>query len=137
MALSRYCLDTSAYSQLRRGETNVTHLISTARWIGVPTIVLGELFAGFLGGDQRARNEEDLVSFLRHPVVEEVVVDHEIASIYGEIASSLLAAGTPLPTNDLWIAACSARAGAPLVTFDAHFRSIGRIGTILLQAEPG
>jgi tRNA(fMet)-specific endonuclease VapC len=103
--------------------------------VGVPTIVLGELLAGFLAGDQPTRNADELSSFLSHPVVEEVVVDHEIARTYAEIAVSLRSAGTPLPTNDVWIAACAARVGAPLLTFDEHFREIGRIGTILLRPD--
>jgi tRNA(fMet)-specific endonuclease VapC len=101
----------------------------------MPTIVLGELLRGFLAGSQRERNEEVLAAFLSEPVVEEVPVDLDVARIYAEIVVSLKRAGTPVPTNDAWVAACSARVGAPLVTFDGHFRAIGRIGTILLQAE--
>jgi tRNA(fMet)-specific endonuclease VapC len=97
--------------------------------------VLGELWAGFAAGDARDRNEEELESFLASPAVEEVAVDRHVARAYAEIAADLRRAGTPLPTNDIWIAAASARAGAPLLTFDEHFRSIGRIGTILLEPE--
>jgi len=111
----------------------MTALVDRADWIGVPSIVVGELLAGFLGGRQRARNEAELDEFLADPTVEELPVDREIAYVYAEIMTALREAGTPLPSNDVWIAATSARAGAPLLTFDEHFGAIARIGTILLR----
>lgn len=86
---------------------------------------------------QRARNEAELDEFLADPTVEELPLDREIASIYAEIVTALREAGTPLPSNDIWIAAASARAEAPLLTFDEHFREIGRIGAIVLRSGPG
>ena len=73
---------------------------------------------------------------MANPAVEEVPIDRHVARTYSEIAFDLRAEGKPLPTNDIWIAAASARVGAPLLTFDEHFRQISRVGTILLQAEP-
>jgi predicted nucleic acid-binding protein len=52
VAVSRYCLDTSAYSQFMRGEPAVTGLLDAAEWIGVPAIVIGELLSGFAQGAQ-------------------------------------------------------------------------------------
>jgi tRNA(fMet)-specific endonuclease VapC len=136
LALSRYCLDTSAYSYFKRDHPRARALIEEAHWLGVPTVVLGELWAGFLSGTDRDRNETELETFLVNPVVEELPVDRQVARTYAEIASDLRAAGTPVPSNDVWIAATSASAGAPLLTFDAHFKAISRIGTILLEPEP-
>ena len=99
-------------------------------------MVVGELHAGFRAGRQPERNEEELGRFLRHPVVEELPVDHDVARIYAEIVVSLRRRGTPLPTNDVWIAATAARAGAVVVAFDAHFAEIERIGVLLLDAPP-
>jgi predicted nucleic acid-binding protein len=100
----------------------------------VPSIVVGELLVGFLRGSRTAQNEAELVSFLGNPVVHELFVDRETARIYAEIWTAARSAGTPLPTNDVWIAAAAAQSGAPLLTFDAHFAAIRRIGTILLEA---
>ncbi len=132
--MSRYCLDTSAYSQFKRGEPEVTGLVDGAEWVGIPSIVIGELYVGFLAGARRARNEEELAEFLANPVVDEIPVDREVARIYAEIVTALRRAGTPLPTNDIWIAATSARVGSPILTFDEHFEAVGRVGTVLLQA---
>ena len=48
--MSRYCLDTSAYSHFQRGGERVTELVDQAEWVGVPTVTLGELKAGEVPG---------------------------------------------------------------------------------------
>jgi tRNA(fMet)-specific endonuclease VapC len=40
---------------------------------------------------------------------------------FGRIAAALRKAGTPIPTNDIWIAAHAFETGAELITFDRHF----------------
>lgn len=135
MALSRYCLDTSAYSWFRRGDPSVVELIDSARWIGMPSIVLGELHLGFQRGSRRERNEDELADFLAHPLVEELRVDHDVAYVYAEIVRSLRAKGTPIPTNDAWIAATASRAGAPIVAYDPHFALVDRVGAIVLEPD--
>lgn len=130
--MSRYCLDTSAYSMLRRGEAQVTELIDGAEWIGVPAVTLGELHAGFARGSRRQENEETLENFLADPVVATLDVDHSVARIFGEIIADLRRAGTPLPTNDAWIAAQTLREGATVLTFDQHFRRIPRVSALIL-----
>ena len=127
------CVDTSAYSNFRRGETRVVDQIDRARWIGVPSIVVGELHAGFRAGSRFDQNLSDLNEFLRQPAVQVLAVDEQVAHIYGEIVSELRAAGRPLPTNDIWIAATAVRFGAAVLTFDAHYREIGRAGSIVLE----
>jgi len=75
--LSRICLDTSAYSRFKRGRDDVTEVVSSARIVGVPVIVLGELRTGFRLGRQAERNERELDAFLAHPVVRVLEVDEE------------------------------------------------------------
>lgn len=130
--MTRLCLDTSAYSNFHRGEPRVVDHLDRALWIGMPSIVLGELWGGFLRGDQVDRNIAQLEEFLAHPVVEVVAVDHEVARIYGEIYADLRSRGQPLPTNDLWIAAAAVREGATILTFDAHFQAVARAASLIL-----
>jgi tRNA(fMet)-specific endonuclease VapC len=132
--VNRYCLDTSAYSHFKRGHPPVAELIDRADWIGVPSIVVGELWVGFLSGGRRERNQRDLDEFLRHPVVEELPVDREMGEIYAEIVVALQKAGKPVPTNDIWIAAAAARLGATVLTYDPHFSFIERVGSIVLPS---
>ena len=131
--MSRFVLDTTAYSHFKRGDAPVIELIDAAEWIGVPSVTLGELWVGFLAGSHTARNEKELREFLAHPVVEVLAIDDDVARIYGEIVGALKAAGTPIPTNDIWIAATAARFGATVLTYDAHFSAIQRVGSVVLE----
>ena len=131
--MSRYCLDTSAYGHFQRGDPDVVQLLDRAEWIGVPAITLGELRTGFLLGARRDRNEAELRDFLASPVVTALEVDDEVSRHYAEIVADLRHAGTPLPTNDVWIAATAARAGALVVTFDNHFEKIARVGSLVFR----
>ena len=116
-----------------RGQPPVVELVDRAQWVGMPSIVLGELHSGFLAGSNTERNTELLERFLSHPVVEEVIVDHTVARIYAEMVLALRRQGTPVPTNDIWVAAAAVRAGATLVAYDAHFSEIQRVGLLLLD----
>ena len=131
--MSRICLDTSAYSHFRRGEPRVVEYLDRADWIGVPGIVVGELRAGFQLGSRADDNAGELDEFLSHPFVEALLVDTAVAQNYGEIFADLRSRGRPLPTNDIWIAATAARAGATVLTFDRHFESVARVGSIVLS----
>jgi tRNA(fMet)-specific endonuclease VapC len=131
--VSAYCLDTSAYSNFRRGNDELVSVIDRADWIGIPTVTLGELRTGFLLGGRRERNESELDEFLANPIVEVLEVDAEASRHYAEIVADLRRAGTPLPTNDIWIAATAARHGASVLTCDEHFERIARVGTVLFS----
>ena len=132
--MSRYCLDTSAYSHFKRGHDPVVELIDRAVWIGVPSIVVGELWVGFLLGGRQERNQRELAEFLHHPVVEELLVDPEMGRLYAEIVVDLQKAGTPVPSNDIWIAAAATRMGAPVLTYDPHFSAMKRVNSIVLPS---
>jgi tRNA(fMet)-specific endonuclease VapC len=130
----RYCLDTSAYSHFKRGDPQAVDLIDRAEWIGVPVIVLGELAVGFRSGSRRTENEAELREFLSNAAVDVLDVSADVVGIYAEIVVGLKKAGTPLPVNDLWIAAVAVRHGAPVLTYDAHFQKIPRTGATVLSA---
>ena len=98
----------------------------------MPSVVIGELWTGFLLGTRRAENIRELDEFLNHAVVEIVPIDEEVAHICGEIIVELRRKGRPLPTNDIWIAATAVRAGGTVLTFDEHFQEITRVGALIL-----
>jgi tRNA(fMet)-specific endonuclease VapC len=83
------CLDTSAYSNMRRGHEQAVEVVRRARMIAVPTIVVGELYTGFRLGSRRRENEAKLDAFLREPVVRVLEVDTEAASIYADLVVAL------------------------------------------------
>jgi tRNA(fMet)-specific endonuclease VapC len=83
------------------------------------------------------RNQAELNEFLSHPQVVELVPDAEVARIYAEMVVSLQKAGTPIPSNDVWIAATAKKAGVPVLTYDDHFLDIQQVNTLLLPTPPG
>lgn len=134
--MTRLALDTSAYSQFRRGHDQIVDLLDGAREVLVATIVIGELRAGFRAGKRTADNERHLLRFLQQPAVRVLDVDDAAATCYADIWTTLRTAGTPIPTNDMWIAALALREGATIVTYDAHFAHVGAVGSLILSAEP-
>ena len=129
----RICLDTSALTNFRRGQHEARDIIDRADWIGIPSVVIGELEAGFTRGKRYVDNKSFLDRFVAHPIVQILDITYHVAEIYGEIFAQQRRVGEPIPTNDLWIAAVTARAGATLLTYDRHFSLVSRIGTICLR----
>lgn len=125
--MSRILLDTSAYSAFMRGDIAVKEAIQTAEAIFLNPVVLGELRVGFLRGRARQKNEERLKQFLASSRVSIVPVDEDTAERYAVILNGLWTAGTPIPTNDMWIAASAMQYGLTVVTTDAHFIKIPQI----------
>ena len=114
------------------GHDDVVYRLQEADEIYVNAVVLGELLAGFTAGNRRERNANALYRFLDSPRLNFVDIDEETAQRYAVIHSSLRAAGTLIPTNDIWIAASAMQYGLPLLTLDAHFKRIPQILTIPL-----
>ena len=97
----------------------------------------GELAVGFRLGGRREANESELERFVANPAVEVLPVGEDTVGFYAEIVLDLKKAGTPLPANDIWIAAVAVRHGATVLTYDSHFRAITRVGaTILTPLSP-
>jgi predicted nucleic acid-binding protein len=90
-------------------------------------VVLGELRAGFLKGNRLTENLSELDQFLASPRVAVVMVDEETAERYAVIFESLRRAGTPIPTNDIWIAASAMQSGSILLTTDPHFHEVTQV----------
>ena len=117
----RLLLDTNAYVGMRRGDERVSSLLRDAEEILISTVVLGELEYGFFNGRRYAANKRSLGAFLATPFVSVIGVGAETSNRYGRIAAQLRRAGTPIPTNDVWIAAHGLETGANVVSFDRHF----------------
>ena len=92
--------------------------------VGVPAVVLGELYSGFRAGIRWVENTEQLARFLSKPSVRVLNVTGETALRYAEVDVYLRKRGRPIPRNDVWIAAVAIEYGLQLVTLDEHFREI-------------
>ncbi|MBI2348484.1 MAG: type II toxin-antitoxin system VapC family toxin [Deltaproteobacteria bacterium] len=125
--MTRLLLDTSGYSAFMRGHSEIVPTLREADEICFSPVILGELLAGFIRGKRRKKNESELKTFLQAPRVKILDVHSETAERYAVILNSLWKAGTPIPTNDIWIAATAMQHGLHLLTTDAHYQKVSQI----------
>ena len=123
----RLLLDTSAYSAFMRGHEDIRMAIRSNEEIFLNSIVIGELTAGFIRGNRRKKNEDELRRFLASPRVGLLDITEETAERYAVILNALWQAATPIPTNDIWIAASAMEYGLRVVTTDDHYQKIPQI----------
>ena len=129
----RLVLDTSAYSHFRRGHAGVVDALSRAERVLVPVTVLGELEAAFELGSRARDNRRTLDDWLAEPFVDLIDTTASVARHYGRLFSTLKRAGTPLPVNDIWIAAATMDCGGALLTFDRDFERIPGLDVTRLE----
>jgi tRNA(fMet)-specific endonuclease VapC len=125
-------LDTSAYSHFRGGDERVLDFIAGAPTVILPVVVLGELEAGFLLGRRERENRMLLGEFIAERFVSVLPVTPSIARLYGRLFANLRRTGTPIPINDVWIAATALDCGGHLLTFDEDFQKIDSLDCTVL-----
>ncbi len=123
----RIALDTNRYTDLVKGDKHVVDMLQKAEQIFVPVIVLAELRAGFLCGSRSAENERTLVHFLNEPGVHVLLPDESTSHHYARLFKYLRSQGTPIPSNDIWIAALVAQYDLILFARDKHFMHLPQI----------
>lgn len=121
-------LDTNALSAWAEGLPAVQAPFQAADRLVVPSIVLGEYYFGIRQSLHRNRYENWLRQYL--PLVEIVAVTPETANIYANIRLELKQRGTPIPSNDTWIAALASQHALPVLSRDAHFDAVNSIQRI-------
>lgn len=122
--MKRVMIDTNIYSLALKGDPEVADYLRKVDKIGISTISIGELLSGFKGGNREDQNREELDFFLDSPRVVVYAVDVETADFYASILDKLKSAGTPIPTNDMWIAASAFQHGYKLFSRDRHFEMV-------------
>ena len=122
----RVALDSNAYSEWRRSG-RWTEEISTAVEVHVSATALGELRYGFACGSRESENLAALRDFLSEPMVVTDRAGDETAEIYAALKKHLRSQGTPIPENDIWIAASAVEHGLELLTDDRHFEKLPQV----------
>ena len=115
-------LDTNALSSFAEGKAALKAIVGRAGQIAIPVIVLAEYRYGVSQSRKRKRYEQWLSEYL--PTFRILTVDEETALPYVAVRSELKKAGTPIPSNDIWIAALCRQHNLPLVSRDQHFDSV-------------
>ena len=127
METMRILLDTSAYIAFLKGHPGIKQAIQKADEINLNPVVMGELLAGFMKGRRASQNREILQEFMESPRVRLMAIDEETSERYASIFNYLREKGTPIPTNDLWIAATAMQYGLRVVTTDRHFQQVPQV----------
>ena len=123
----RVALDTNRLTDLFQGDAALAERLGLCDEVWIPLVVLAEIKAGFLGGTERHRNEILLRKLLSKTTVEVLLPDRETAEHYARLFVQLKRAGTPVPDNDLWIAALALQHDLLLITRDKHFENIPQL----------
>jgi len=122
--MKKVLIDTNIYSLAMRGDAKVIDALRKIDLIGFSAISIGELFSGFKGGNRESRNKEEINIFLDSPRVVLHPIDEGTAEFYASILHDLKEAGTPIPTNDIWIAAVAFQHGYKIFSKDHHFNLV-------------
>jgi len=123
----RVALDTNRYVDLARGVEEAAHGIQHAQQIVMPFATLAELRAGFLSGTRAEENERKLIEFLGTPRVSIAYADEQTTHHYARIFVQLRRQGTPIPVNDMWVAAIAIQHDLVLFARDRHFDHLPQI----------
>lgn len=126
----KLALDTNRYADLCRGDDSVIATLESADEVWLPFVVLGELRAGFAVGSQGPRNEAVLRRFLLKSEVGVLYADDQTTYHYATVYRQLRKQGTPIPTNDMWIAALVLQYSLVLCARDNHFDALPQLTRI-------
>jgi tRNA(fMet)-specific endonuclease VapC len=126
----RLALDTNRLTDLLRGDEMLVQLVETATSVSVPFVVLGELRAGFSLGTKGPDNERALQRLMEKPGVECLLASEATTRHYAQLYRQLREKGTPIPTNDLWIAALVVEHDLVLCSRDRHFSHLPHLPVI-------
>jgi tRNA(fMet)-specific endonuclease VapC len=117
----RLALDTNRYVDLCKGLAPTVELVASADAVFLPFAVVAELRAGFALGRRGAENERALRRLLQKPGVSLLLTDEQTTFHYASVFRHLRERGTPIPTNDMWIAALVLEHDLVLHARDEHF----------------
>jgi len=126
----RIAVDTNRYRDFCEGVKEVVECFQTATEICLPLIVLAELRAGFFRGTRARGNEAVLVQFLNAPRTRVLRPNDETTHHYARVYGQLRAQGTPIPSNDIWIAALVMQHDVSLCSRDAHFDHLPQLSRV-------
>ena len=125
--MSKVVIDTNVLIDFLAGRRDCSELFFKASGVLVPLVVIGEFLAGLSDTRADAARRNALELFLAMSSVEKITFTEETAQWYASIHRQLRQAGTPIPQNDVWIAAQTLEHGAVLCTRDGDFRAVANL----------
>lgn len=123
----RILIDSNRFIDFCAGDPAVVDAFEQAALLVVPFIVLAEIRVGAHSVKRGDAQVRVLGELLQQPGVRVAHSSDTTAHHYAALYARLKKAGTPIPTNDLWIAALAIEHSLVLYTRDAHFDRIPSI----------
>jgi tRNA(fMet)-specific endonuclease VapC len=123
----RVAIDTNRYVDLCKGVRETIDVLENADTVILPFVVLAELRAGFLLGRRQVENERALHQLLMKEGVDVVYADDQTTHHYASVYRQLRKQGTPIPTNDMWLAALVLQHNLALHARDRHFEHLPQL----------
>lgn len=117
-------MDTNAYASFKRKESAILEIVQHAESLFISPVVIGELLAGFDGGNKAQQNKIELQKFLESSRVIVCPVTLDTSQFFSQVYCALKIKGKPIPTNDMWIASQALEHGCVVCTHDKHFSFI-------------
>ena len=116
-----FIADTSAIIRLCRGDEKVARQIH-GKTFAVTFVTMAELSVGVLKSNKPEAAWASILNILRDQKV--ISVSSATPAIYARLFVELEKRGTPIPVNDVWIAALAVEARLPILARDEHFSRI-------------
>lgn len=129
-------IDTNRYRDFVDGKSDAVDVFRKAQCIYVPLVVVAELRAGFAVGSRGAENDRVFEQFLHRGRVEVLLPNLETTRHYANLYRQLRSSGTPIPTNDLWIAALVIQHELMLFSRDTHFDALPQLPKVPVPPSP-
>lgn len=123
-------IDTNRYRDFVEGDPAAVAVFRSAPRICVPFVAVAELRAGFAFGSRGTENQRIFEQFLHRERVEVLLPNMETTRQYANLYRQLRTAGTPIPTNDVWIASIVIQHDLTLFSRDKHFDALPQIPTV-------
>jgi len=126
----RLALDTNRYVDFARNVPEAVEKVREAERIYMALVVLAELRAGFVCGSKTVENERTLARFFDSPRVVVLHPDEDTTHHYARLFRQLRIQGTPIPTNDIWLAALVVQHNLRLYARDMHFDALPQLSRV-------
>lgn len=123
----KLALDTNTYRAFMDGAPITVRVVREAAQLLLPVPVLAELRFGFAKGTRGKQNEAALLQFLDSTRVRVLPCDELTTHFYAQLKLQLTRQGTPIPINDVWIAALVLQHGATLHSLDSDFDTLPQL----------
>lgn len=123
----RILLDTNRYTDFCKAVPEAVSPVTAAERVFLPFVALAELRGGFQAGTLARENERTLTRFLASERVSVLYPDETTTQVYAGLFAQLRRQGTPIPTNDIWIAALALQHNLALLSRDAHFDNLPQL----------